>query len=59
MGLQEVSISLKDVHIKEVTKVDSITRGNSYSIANKITRQFDLWELNVHQLSLLGLSKNL
>ena len=47
------------VHIEATTKVHQITREGRIVIANMITRQFDLWQLDVQaQLSLLGLSKN-
>jgi hypothetical protein len=49
----------KVVHIKATTKVDPKTREGRIAITNMITRQFDLWELDVQdQLGLLGLSNN-
>lgn len=48
----------KVVHIKATTKADPTSRESRIAMANMITRQFDLWQLDLHdQLSLLGLSR--
>lgn len=47
------------VHIKATTKADPTSREGRIAISNMITRQFDLWGLDLQdQLSLLRLSRN-